>query len=162
MNRNAASRARPRKAGPRDWVGRFSAWRFGPGPGASFIATKLRPGAIEGGRVVFSAATGSSTGPIDIFRRARILAPAAAFRVPEPDTYPEHVIFTPPAPFSGTGTFARTPESTFTWEGGLSIQFPGIDPLPLTGPRFETFYCALRGCATQSSESESPVAAPTG
>lgn len=138
--------AHVQKKRSRDWVGKLSAWGLGGEPQANFVATKLRPG-VKRGQVVFSAGTASSEGPLTVYRHATILAPASTFQVPEPDTYPEHVIITPPPPFAGTGTFARTPESTFTWEGDLSIQFPGIDPIPLTGPRFETRYCALRGCA---------------
>lgn len=135
-----------RKKHPRGWVGKLSAWGFEGEPRASFAATKLRPG-VKGGRIVFSASTVSSEGPLSVYRHAAIVAPASTFQVPEPDTYPEHVILAPPPPFAGTGAFARTPESTFTWEGDLSIQFPGIDPVPLTGPSFEARYCALRGCA---------------
>lgn len=140
-------RFRTHKRGARNWVGRFlaSEWEGGP---TGFTATKYRPGVVKGGRVVFDARTfPSSKGPLTVYRRATVVAPASTFRVPEPDTYPEHVILSPPPPFAGTGTFARTPESTFTWEGDLSIQFPGIDPIPLTGPSFEPRYCAMRGCA---------------
>lgn len=120
-----------------------------------FSATKYRPGTIEGGRVVFSASTGSRHRSVSISRRVDVVAPASTFQIPEPDTYPEHVILSPPAPFTGTGTFARTPESVFTWEGDLAVQFPGIDPIPLTGEHFNTSYCALRGCIDQEAESES-------
>jgi hypothetical protein len=150
-------RPHPRKRHPGKWVGRFSAWGV-EGEQAGFTATKFRPGTLKGGQVVFDAAMASSERSLRIYRHARIVAPASTFLVPEPDTYPEHVILSPPAPFAGAGTFARTPESTFTWEGDLSIQFPGIDPVPLTGPHFETHYCALRGCARQDSDESGPPA----
>lgn len=137
----------------RKWTNALRVW--GNGSGVNFFATKYRPGAIEGGRVVFTATASTVRKSLRIFRRATVLAPASTFQIPEPDTYPEHVILSPPAPFTGTGTFARTPESVFVWEGDLAIQFPGIDPIPLTGPGFEPHYCALRGCVDQYAESES-------
>lgn len=134
------------------WTNRFQAWG-GESPRASFSAEKLRPGSIQGGRVLFRASTASLNRSVYISRRAAVVAPASTFQIPEPDTYPEHLILTPPAPFVGSGTFARNPESVFTWEGDLSIQFPGIDPLPLTGISFNTGYCAIRGCISQDSDS---------
>jgi hypothetical protein len=134
------------------WTNRFQAWG-GESPRVGFSAEKLRPGAIQGGRVVFRASTASSHRSIYISRRATVVAPTSTFLIPEPDTYPEHLILTPPAPFVGSGTFARNPESVFTWEGDLSIQFPGIDPLPLAGTSFNTGYCAIRGCIRQDADS---------
>jgi hypothetical protein len=139
----------------RDWTNEFQVWEEEP-PLAYFSARKYRPGVLKSGRVVFTAETDSYGKTMRVSRWASVIAPASAFRIPEPDTYPEHVIFTPPPPFSGTGTFARTPESVFTWEGDLLVQFPGIDPVPLTGPRFEPHYCALRGCIEQEAEESEP------
>lgn len=140
----------PGHHGHRRWTNEFEAF----GPEGYFSATKYRPGVLNGGRVVFSAFTGSVHRSIGISRHATIVAPASTFQIPEPTTYPEHVILTPPAPFTGTGTLSRTLESVFAWEGDLSVQFPGIDPIPLTGSGFETHYCTLRACIEQGGESE--------
>lgn len=143
----------------RDQTNRFQAW--GDETSSTFFgATKYRPGVLDGGRVVFTAETSSYRGSLRVARRTSVLARASAFQIPEPDTYPEHVILTPPPPFSGTGTFARTPESVFTWEGDLSVQFPGIDPIPLTGPSFEPNYCVSRSCVSQNAESETGAPRP--
>jgi len=129
-----------------DWISKFSA-------GFSFIARKYRPGVLEGGnQVLYSAETDEEPstpgGPILIVRRASVEAPATAF-----DAHPEHMVIAPPPPFTGAGTFARTPESVFTWTGDLSIQFPGRDALSLAGPEFETNYCRRNvGCFHQHIE----------
>ena len=143
----------------RPQTNRFQAW--GDETSSTFFgATKYRPGVLDGGRVVFTAETSSYRGSLRIARHTSVLAPASTFRIPEPDTNPEHVIFTPPPPFSGTGTLARTPESVFTWEGDLTVQFPGIDPIPLTGPSFEPTYCVPRSCVRQDAESETSAPRP--
>lgn len=133
-------------------------------PGTYFTATKFRPGTLEGGDVLYDMTAASSRGRVQIFRRATVTAPASTFQIPEPGTYPEHVILSPPAPFAGTGTFSRNPESVFVWEGDLSVQFPGIGPISLTGTSFDTRYCALRGCIDQTGEREAdaPRRAPAG
>jgi len=126
----------------REWVSKFSAEE----EGAYFLARKYRPGVIEGGQVLYLAETGeafetaSGQVPLTIYRHLSVPALASTFR----DTHPEHLTVSPPPPFSGTGTLTRTPESVFTWGGDLSVQFPGLDPIPLAGPSFESEYC-LRG-----------------
>jgi hypothetical protein len=132
------------------WTARFSAFNEAQ-PNITFsvrrYSKRLRPAARQ---VSFGVSTGSSAGGVWIYRRARIAADNSTFVVPDPKASPENIIFRPPPPFSGTASFQRTPESLFTWEGDLSVQFPGIEPLPLTGPLFAVDYCAQRGCAHQS------------
>jgi hypothetical protein len=103
-------------------------------------------------QVVFNVFTGARKHGIWIFRSARVVAENSTFAVPDPRKSPENVILRPPPPFSGTGIFQRTPESVFSWEGDLSIQFPGIDPLPLTGERFAIDYCAQLGCVQREGD----------
>jgi hypothetical protein len=141
----------PGPAGPRldTWVSKFSADSLG----TYFLARKYKPGMLEdGGRVLYSVERGeaaSEFASLVVWRRAVVADPAFAF-----DAHPEHMVISPPPPFTGTGTFSRTPESVFTWEGDLSIQFPGIDPLPLAGPEVEPGYCQREvGCIRQHVES---------
>jgi len=132
-----------------EWVSKLSA----TGEGVYFLARKYRPGVIAGTQVLFFAETGeafeTASGrrlPLTIYRHVAVPAPAATF----PDAHPENMIVSPPPPFTGTGTFARTPESVFTWEGDLAVQFPGMDPIPLAGPGFEPDYCLREsGCIRQ-------------
>jgi hypothetical protein len=128
-----------------DWISKFSAGTLG----IEFLARKYRPGVLEGGgRVLYSVETAeaaSERASLVVYRRAVVEAQTVAF-----DAHPEHMVISPPAPFAGTGTLARSPESVFTWEGDLSIKFPGIDALPLAGPGFEPGYCQRKvGCFRQ-------------
>lgn len=131
-----------------EWVSKFSASLIG----TYFIARKYRPGVLEGGQVLFFAERGeafettSGHVPLTIRRRIRLPAPASTYQ----DVHPEHIVISPPPPFAGTGTFFRTPESVFGWRGDLTVQFPGTDPLPLTGSEFEPEYCLREaGCIRQ-------------
>lgn len=135
----------------REWVSKFSAEDIG----ALFLARKYRPGTIDGGQVLYWAETGiryetaSGRVPLVVYRHVRVPAPASTFS----DARPGHLTVSPPPPLSGTGTFARTPESVFTWEGDLSVQFPGLDPIPLAGPSFGSEYCLRKsGCVRQSAD----------
>lgn len=127
----------------REWVSKFDA----VGVGANFIARKYRPGMIEGGEVLYFAETGEAFEtnpgrvPLTIYRELAVPARAPTFS----DAHFEHLTVSPPPPFSGTGTLARTPESVFTWGGDLSVQFPGLDPIPLAGPSLEFAGYCLRG-----------------
>jgi hypothetical protein len=58
----------------------------------------------------------------------------------------------PPAPFEGSGVFHFEPgdsiyDGTASWEGSLSVDFPGEGKTPLTGPGGEAELCVLEGCA---------------
>jgi len=135
----------------RDWISKFST----QGEGFAFLARKYRPGVIMGGQVIYLAETGETfegapdRSPLTIFRDVAIPAPAPTFR----DAHPEHLTLSPPPPFSGTGSIARTPESVFTWSGDLSVQFPGIDPIPLVEPGLGFDYCLREeGCIRQDGD----------
>jgi hypothetical protein len=135
----------------REWVSKFSAEEVG----ALFLARKYRPGTINGGQVLYWAETGvrfetaSGRVPLVVYRHVRVPAPASTFS----DAHPGHLIVSPPPPLSGTGTLARTPESVFIWEGDLSVQFPGLDPIPLAGPSFGSEYCLRKsGCFRQGPD----------
>jgi hypothetical protein len=58
----------------------------------------------------------------------------------------------PPLPFEGSAVFHLEPgdspyEGTATWEGSLSVEFPGTAEIPLAGPGVEAELCVLEGCA---------------
>lgn len=131
----------------REWVSKFSA----EGDGVYLLARKYEPGVIDGGQVIYWVESGevfetAGRAPLTVYRYMKVPAPASTFL----DAHPEHLSLSPPPPFSGTGTLARTPESVFTWEGDLAVQFPGRDPIPLAGPEFESEYCLREsGCFRQ-------------
>jgi len=132
----------------RDWVSKFTA----SGDGVFFLARRYQPGALPTGDALYFTETGElfkETAALPwllIWREIKVPAPASTFQ----DAHPEHLTITPPPPFSGTGSFARTPESVFTWEGDLALQFPGLDPIALAGSTFEPGYCLREwGCIDQ-------------
>jgi hypothetical protein len=126
------------------------------GEGTSFQATHFLPGVRSAdSQVVFEAFSGERGDGVRVSRSIFAAASASSFQFPDGTRNPEHVIFEPPSPFSGTGTLQRTAESTYTWEGSLSVKFPGIEPeTQLTGPPFRLSLCALRGCFNQSTPEE--------
>jgi len=137
-----------------EWVSKLSVGEIG----TYFIARKYKPGVLAGGRVLFFAERGvafeTELGhvPLTIRSRTTVVAPTSTFL----DAHPEHVVVSPPSPFTGTATFARTPESVFAWNGDLSVQLPAFDPTPLVGPEFEPDYCLREvGCIRQHVEDHS-------
>jgi len=136
----------------RQWTATFGAFAE-TAPSIEFTAKRysrrLRPVSRQ---VIFNVFTGARERGIWIFRSARVVGDNSTFVVPDPERSPENVILRPPPPFSGTGIFQRTPESVFTWDGDLSIQFPGIEPLPLAGQRFAIDYCAQLGCVQREGD----------
>ncbi len=123
--------------------------------GVAFEATRFVPGVHPAEQqILFEASSDGPVGRVRVFRSVFAVASASAFRFPDGMRNPEHVIFEPPSPFSGTGTLQRTAESTYSWECSLSVQFPGVGQVPLTGPQFRLDFCALRGCIDQSTPEE--------
>lgn len=124
-------------------------------PGSFFEALRFAPDSPHhANRTFYEASAYETRGSIRINRQIRLSAPAPTFALPNFTTAPENAVVAPPAPFTGSGTFARTPESTFTWTGDLAVGFPGIDPVPLAGAALRLHYCALRSCIDQESAAE--------
>lgn len=120
---------------------------------ASFVAEVFRPHARPPGRrVAFTAWAEQRAGRVSIYRETRVHAAESRVAFPGGASLPEEIEVDPPAPFTGSATFTRTPESTFTWTGDLAVDFPGIAPLRLSGPRFSVIMCALEGCIHQQPE----------
>jgi hypothetical protein len=141
----------------REWESKFQTESWSEG--ALFLARKYQPGVIDGGQVLYWAETAeafetaSGRIPLIVYRSLAVPAPVSTFG----DAHPEHLTVAPPPPFSGTAALVRTPESVFTWEGDLSVQFPGLDPISLTGPSFDALYCIRgSGCLDQQVESPGP------
>lgn len=76
-----------------------------------------------------------SRGKLAIIREA-FVSTHPAFHVNEAATAAK---LAPPAPFHGTGRYRAAPDGTYTWSGGLSVNFPGAPRFPLTGPQFKVF-----------------------
>jgi hypothetical protein len=91
---------------------------------------------VEKARVLFGAGTAERVGRISIYRTAIALGPASDFLFD--DGVFSSATVTPPAPFTGTATFSRSPDGSTSWSGNLEVGFPGLDSLPLTGPEFKS------------------------
>jgi hypothetical protein len=122
------------------------------GPRTVFGATVFhRHERSAGQRVQFRATLSQREGRVSISREVDVDAGEGTVAFPGGPKLPEVVTVTPPAPFTGSATFSRTPESTFAWSGDLAVDFPGLGPLRLSGPRFLARMCALEGCVAQVS-----------
>jgi hypothetical protein len=120
----------------------FEALRFAPGP---------RPPAR---RVFYEAGAYERLGSVQIAHKVRLAADTSTFLLPGFPVTAESAVIHPPSPFTGSATFAPTPESTFSWTGDLAVSFPGIDPIPIAGPEFHLRFCTFRGCIDQRSPAE--------
>jgi hypothetical protein len=140
---------------PPRYTATFNADHETRGPGSHFEALRFAPGSRPAARRVFyEASVFEQRDGVRIIRKAHLATDTSTFRLPDFATAPENAVIQPPAPFTGSATFARTPESTFTWTGDLAVSFPGTDPVPLAGPDFRLSYCALRSCVAQESSTE--------
>jgi hypothetical protein len=102
-------------------------------------------------RVEFTAELQQSAGRISIHRKVSAVASERSLLFPGAPSAPEEIDVKPPAPFTGSGEFLRTRESTFTWTGDLTVPFPGLDPIRLTGKRFAVTICALKHCLANAA-----------
>jgi hypothetical protein len=96
---------------------------------ATFVAA-----AGFGDTVLFSASSEQSEGSVAIVRRAVAIASARTFAFDNTLTFAG---VTPPAPFSGTGSFQASPDGVKSWTGSLAVSFPGAENMPLSGPQFK-------------------------
>lgn len=83
----------------------------------------------------FLAATQHTEGRLAIYRTAYVRAASGAFSA---DRALSSASLSPPAPFSGEGSFQRGPHGAKLWTGSLSVSFLGDPHVPLTGPQFKT------------------------
>jgi hypothetical protein len=125
---------------------------------ATLFHTSARP---PGRRVNFRAWSASRSGRISIYREVKVSTNEGAFAFPGGPHLPEVVTVAPPAPFSGTGTVTRSPESTFSWTGDVGVALPGLGPVRLAGPTFEVAVCAYRGCVRQAPEPGPTIPIPS-
>jgi hypothetical protein len=85
------------------------------------------------GPTTFVATESGMRGPMQISRTVISSAPAADFSF---DPGFNAAALTPPAPFSGSGTFLRVGDGSTTWSGSLAVSFPGEPNVALAGPQF--------------------------
>lgn len=75
--------------------------------------------------------------------------------------HPLSAIVTPPTPFHGSAEFQRTAAGDSSWTGSLSVHFPGIGEVALTGSSFVARFCQHSGCHGSSVDGlKLPLIAP--
>lgn len=105
-------------------------------------------------RAIFSAEIRERRDKILIHRTVEGVAPANAFRF---DPNLETARLSLPAPFSGSATLARSPDSfSPLWRGNLALDFPGRSNVPLAGPQVHVSLvhaCFNRSATPNTAES---------
>lgn len=106
----------------------FSAVVAGPGDRSSILDEPM-----------FKAELRERVGTLTTVRSATGFGPRESFVI-GPGPQPSSATATPPAPFSGGGSFARA-NGTITWTGDLSVTFLGTGPTALAGESFAARLC---------------------
>jgi hypothetical protein len=98
--------------------------------------TAMLFGAAEwDGKARFFAGVEQTVGSLGVFRGVFVRASHATFAAGNALSFAG---VTPPAPFSGSGSFQRGPNGAKSWTGSLAVSFPGAPNVSLTDPRFKT------------------------
>lgn len=85
-----------------------------------------------GKKALFLGQAANDAGRVSIFRIAAVLGPRSAFDIPDALTGAR---VSPGVPFRGAGSYAAAADGSATWDGSLSVAFPGVPHLSLTeGP----------------------------
>jgi hypothetical protein len=105
----------------------FASWREG-GSSVLFGAMSRRRG------TQFVALSEQSLGRMAIFHLAVAKAPSRVFALDDAITSAK---LSARKPFRGAGIYTAAPDGSTTWEGSMSVDFPGAPGFPLTGPQFE-------------------------
>lgn len=89
---------------------------------------------------------------LGVVRSASATAPPETFAVSPRGATPVTATVAPPAPFSGTATYERTPGGKGTWSGDLAVELPGRGTLPLTDSSYRAELCRSFACACPIGE----------
>jgi hypothetical protein len=83
-----------------------------------------------------------------------------SFAMTGPGEVPEVIEVELAAPFAGRALYSRIPGLSPSWTGDLSINLPGADRVPLTGPGFSAFLCRSSVAKVDYCLSHSPPLEP--
>ena len=75
-----------------------------------------------------------------------LLQKGPTFLSPEPSFPTRAATISPPAPFSGTGTFSREAGKAARWTGDLKVELPGFGDVPLAGTDSTASMCQGPAC----------------
>ncbi len=131
----ARSPRRSRSSHPVPSPGRAKTTSFVAGWKSALGATLFSAATDSAHTARYLAASEQSEGQIAVYRLALAFAPSGTFSF---DSALSSASLTPPAPFSGTGSFQQGAAGTRSWSGPLAVSFPGADDMPLTGSQFIT------------------------
>jgi hypothetical protein len=92
-----------------------------------------------GEKTLYLAVGEQSLGSMAEVRFAFVVAPSETFVSDDALT---SATVRPPAPFHGKGSYGAAPDGTRSWDGSLSVSFPGTPRFPLTGTQFEDILAA--------------------
>lgn len=107
----------------------FGSWRHA-GSSAAVLASKSRQGKTE-----LIATQEAIRGAMSITRLAFAETGAKSLRTN--DSLTRAWLDGVPAPFAGQGRYVAAADGHRTWEGSLTVDFPGLAGFPLTGPDYE-------------------------
>jgi hypothetical protein len=94
----------------------------------------------------FSASVGERRRGMRIFRHIFVTGGRRDIAPGDTRPSPLSATVTPPAPFQGSAEFQRDAEGNSTWTGSLTVPFPGLGRVALTGPDFTARLCQPPGC----------------
>jgi hypothetical protein len=133
--------------GPGEAGARIRGFSFAHGRTLSFQVNKNHARS----RAIFTAEIRERHGNVLIHRTVEGTAPANAFRF-DPDLRTAQL--SPPAPFSGSATLTRSPDSySPLLRGNLALDFPGRSNVPLAGPQMHV--SLVHACFNHSSSPHS-------
>lgn len=136
--------------GPGEVGARIRGISFAHGRALSFQVNKNHARS----RAIFTAEIRERRDKVLIHRTVEGVAPANAFRF---DPNLETARLSLPAPFSGSATLTRSPDSySPLWNGNLALDFPGRSHVPLAGPQMHVSLvhaCFNRSTTPNTAES---------
>lgn len=132
--------------GPDVETDRTELWAYSKSKGRAvgFDASTLGP--PESPSITFGASIVERRRGMEIFRNTFASGEESQLTAGDSRPHPLSATVSPPAPFHGSAEFQRTTEGDSTWTGSLSVHFPGLDQVALTGPGFDARFCQHSGC----------------
>lgn len=132
--------------GPDVEADRNELWAYSRSKGRAVGFSASMWGSPESPLTTFGASVVESRRGMEIFRHTFASGKESQLTVGDSRPHPLSATVTPPAPFHGSAEFQRTTEGARSWTGSLSVHFPGLDLVALTGPSFDARLCQHSGC----------------
>lgn len=147
--------------GPDSEAERTELWAYSRSKGQSIGFDASTWGPAESPLTTFGASVVERHRGLTIFRHTFAEGKESQLIAGDSRPHPLSATVTPPAPFHGSAEFQRAPEGDRSWTGSLSVDFPGLERVALTGPSFDAHFCQHSGCHGSSVDGLSlPLIAP--